>query len=229
MLDIGEHHTEADLDVKIYEKDVLQDAQITDWKSEDESIVTAENGTITAVAEGSAYVVGSYENNECRILVSVYRPQVEMSERVELQKFGANTVTPESEISGAVKDMLLGGENILVSADGNALTYDQAKLPSASADMGDATVVIGTEKAKYVFEAGIYSRVIRTQADLDAMARWVAGFFPADPTPRFFLQKFVDSGNLIASGYSGFDDREMAAMADIMRAFLPRTQLRGVD
>lgn len=170
LLDIGEHHTEADLDVKIYEKDVLQDAQITDWKSEDESIVTAENGTITAVAEGSAYVVGSYENNECRILVSVYRPQVEMSERVELQKFGANTVTPESEISGAVKDMLLGGENILVSADGNALTYDQAKLPSASADMGDATVVIGTEKAKYVFEAGIYSRVIRTQADLDAMA-----------------------------------------------------------
>ena len=72
-------------------------------------------------------------------------------------------------------------------------------------------------------------RELHSPADLDAMARWVAGFFPADPTPRFFLQKFVDSGNLIASGYSGFDDREMAAMADIMRAFLPRTQLRGVD
>ena len=170
LLETGEHHTEAALDVKIYEKEVLLDAEIADWKSEDESIVKTENGKITAVAEGAAYVVGSYENNECRILVSVYRPQIETGERLELETLGESAVTPKTELAGSIEDMLYDGEDILLSADGNTIVYDKTKLPSAGADMGEATVVIGTEKAKYVFVADIYSRVIRTQADLDAMA-----------------------------------------------------------
>ena len=65
--------------------------------------------------------------------------------------------------------------------------------------------------------------------DLEAMGRWVSGFFPADRTPRFFLQKFVDSGNLIGGGLHGFDDGEMTALAEGLRPLLPRTELRGVD
>ena len=57
-------------------------------------------------------------------------------------------------------------------------------------------------------------RNFHTPEDLAAMGRWVAGFFPEGTTPRYFLQKFVDSGNLISTGCGGFDDREMAAMAE---------------
>lgn len=72
-------------------------------------------------------------------------------------------------------------------------------------------------------------RNFHTPEDLAAMGRWVAGFFPAGKTPRYFLQKFVDSGNLISAGCRGFDDREMAAMAETVRPFLPRVELRGVE
>ena len=72
-------------------------------------------------------------------------------------------------------------------------------------------------------------RNFHTPEDLAAMGQWVASFFPAGETPRYFLQKFVDSGNLISAGCTGFDDREMAAMAEKIRPFLPRTELRGVE
>ena len=72
-------------------------------------------------------------------------------------------------------------------------------------------------------------REFHTAEDLAAMGRWISGFFPADRTPRFFLQKFVDSGSLIAGGLHGFDGGEMAALAEVLRPFLPRTELRGVD
>ena len=72
-------------------------------------------------------------------------------------------------------------------------------------------------------------RNFHTPEDLAAMGRWVAGFFPEGTTPRYFLQKFVDSGNLISAGCGGFDDREMAAMAEKIRPFLPRVELRGVE
>lgn len=72
-------------------------------------------------------------------------------------------------------------------------------------------------------------RNFHTPEDLAAMGRWVAGFFPEGTTPRYFLQKFVDSGNLISTGCGGFDDREMAAMAEKIRPFLPRVELRGVE
>lgn len=72
-------------------------------------------------------------------------------------------------------------------------------------------------------------REFHTAEDLAAMARWAADFFPAGQTPRFFLQKFVDSGNLIAGGLHGFDDGEMAALTAAVRPFLPRAAQRGVD
>ena len=72
-------------------------------------------------------------------------------------------------------------------------------------------------------------REFHTAEDLAAMARWAAGFFPEGRSPRFFLQRFVDSGNLIAGGLHGFDGAEMTALAEAVRPFLPLAQLRGVD
>lgn len=72
-------------------------------------------------------------------------------------------------------------------------------------------------------------RELHAPEDLPALGQWVAGFFAEGRTPRFFLQKFVDSGNLVADGFHAFDSSEMAAMAESVRPFLPRTELRGVD
>ena len=46
-------------------------------------------------------------------------------------------------------------------------------------------------------------RELHTAEDLDDIAAWLEG------APRYFLQNFVDSGNLIGRGYHGFTPEEL--------------------
>ena len=145
LLETGEHHTEAALDVKIYEKEVLLDAG--DRRLEERRRIDRENGKREDHGGGGGGGIRgrSYENNECRILVSCIAAD-RNGERLEMETLGESAVTPKTEVGGSIEDMLYDGEDILLSADGNTIVYDKTKLPSAGADMGEATVVIGTER-----------------------------------------------------------------------------------
>lgn len=65
-------------------------------------------------------------------------------------------------------------------------------------------------------------RELHTAADLLSIAHWLEG------SPRYFLQTFVDSGNLVGSGMSPFTAREMQAFADLVRPFFGTVGVRGV-
>lgn len=65
-------------------------------------------------------------------------------------------------------------------------------------------------------------REFHTMADLDAVAVWLRG------APRYFLQNFVDSGNLIGQGYHGFTADEMEGFAARLSPFFGSVSLRGV-
>ena len=45
---------------------------------------------------------------------------------------------------------------------------------------------------------------------------------------RYFLQKYVDSGDVLASGYTAYEDAEMLALHEAVREILPQAILRGV-
>lgn len=45
---------------------------------------------------------------------------------------------------------------------------------------------------------------------------------------KYFLQKYVDSDDILSSGYSAYSDAEMLEMLDEARSILPVTILRGV-
>ena len=51
-------------------------------------------------------------------------------------------------------------------------------------------------------------RELHTPADMAAIGRWLEG------SPRYFLQKFVDSGDLVGSGCHPMEDGEMRALRD---------------
>ncbi len=53
-------------------------------------------------------------------------------------------------------------------------------------------------------------------------ARWIAG------ARRYFLQSFVDSGNLISSGLQGLTPTEMEALRVAAAEFVKETALRGI-
>ncbi len=58
--------------------------------------------------------------------------------------------------------------------------------------------------------------------DLMAIGTWLQG---AD---HYYLQNFVDSGDLLGEGLHGFTKEEMAAAAAALRPFVPSVELRGV-
>ena len=66
-------------------------------------------------------------------------------------------------------------------------------------------------------------REFHTPEDLLAIGRWLEG------SPRYFLQAFVDSGNLVGSGCSPFSPQEMRDFTLLLRPFFREVSLRGVD
>ena len=65
-------------------------------------------------------------------------------------------------------------------------------------------------------------RGIHTEADFDAIGRWIGD------VPAYFIQRFVDSGQLLGSGFDAFTPEEMEHLLATVRVHVPSAQLRGV-
>ena len=66
-------------------------------------------------------------------------------------------------------------------------------------------------------------REFHTVDDIRAIGAWLEG------APRYFLQNFVDSGDLVGTGCHGVTPAEMRKMAEAARPFFGQTALRGLD
>ena len=64
-------------------------------------------------------------------------------------------------------------------------------------------------------------RPYHTPADIEAIAHWLEG------SPKYFLQTFVDSGNLIGGGMIPFTPEEMQGLADLARPYFGMVGVRG--
>lgn len=73
----------------------------------------------------------------------------------------------------------------------------------------------------YEFRTTVVDGLHQTQ-DIVEIAKTITG------APRYFLQSFVDSGDLIASGFCAISPENMKKMADLARAFVPNTEIRGI-
>ncbi|MBE6996024.1 MAG: anaerobic ribonucleoside-triphosphate reductase activating protein [Ruminococcaceae bacterium] len=66
-------------------------------------------------------------------------------------------------------------------------------------------------------------REFHTAEDIADIGRWCQG------APHYYLQNFVDSGNLVGEGCHGVEPLELQAFADIARPFFGQVGIRGVD
>ena len=57
---------------------------------------------------------------------------------------------------------------------------------------------------------------------MEAMCKWLQG------TEHYYLQAFVDSGDLVGSGVSGFTKEEMEALRQAVLPHIPNTRIRGI-
>lgn len=65
-------------------------------------------------------------------------------------------------------------------------------------------------------------RPLHDETSFRDISRWIAG------AKRYFLQAFVDSGELIGGGFSAFSRQEMEAFRAVCLDAVPATQLRGI-
>lgn len=65
-------------------------------------------------------------------------------------------------------------------------------------------------------------RELHSEEDFESIGIWLSG------APRFFLQQFKDSGDLIGAGYSAYSESEMEELLKILQKNIPSAQLRGV-
>lgn len=65
-------------------------------------------------------------------------------------------------------------------------------------------------------------RPFHTPEDIESIGRWLTG------APRYFLQTFVDSGNLVGEGCAPFSPPEMRELAEKARPWFKTVAIRGI-
>ena len=76
-------------------------------------------------------------------------------------------------------------------------------------------------EVEYEFRTTVVAE-LHTEADFEAIGRWLAG------AKRYFLQGFIDSGDLIAAGLNPATKERMERFAALLRPSIPAVELRGV-
>lgn len=76
--------------------------------------------------------------------------------------------------------------------------------------------------ADYEFRTTVATGAV-TLADMEGIGNLIKG------AKRYFLQGFVDSGDLIGEGVGGYSKEEMEEMRRAVLPFVPSTELRGVN
>ncbi len=87
-------------------------------------------------------------------------------------------------------------------------------------DIEKSIHIIKTCGVDYEFRTTVVKGLHETE-DISSLAEWIS------PCKRYFLQNFVDSGNLIGAGFSAHAPEALEEMKRCATAFVPNAQIRG--
>ncbi|MBE6676682.1 MAG: anaerobic ribonucleoside-triphosphate reductase activating protein [Ruminococcaceae bacterium] len=66
-------------------------------------------------------------------------------------------------------------------------------------------------------------RELHSAEDIEDMGVWLVG------DHKHYLQGFIDSGDLIRGPLSGYDKNQMLDLLNVLKAYIPKAELRGVE
>ena len=93
--------------------------------------------------------------------------------------------------------------------------YDPANVAKSAAYLMAGSI-------PYEFRTTVV-REFHTREYFEEIGRWLRG------AERYFLQSFVDSGDLIQQGLRGYTKDIMEQALDIVKKYIPKAELRGVE
>ncbi len=149
----------------------LEDPDVS-WQSNDSSVVRVEgNESFVAVGEGETQVIGTYKDASVAVSVKVTRTRIGLDGSVTLEARALSPVALSADIQGTVTDATFKGVSVFGSYDAaqKQLTLSSDKFPKDAAHLGEGELVISTDRADYLLDAALYTMIIKTSSDLDAM------------------------------------------------------------
>lgn len=99
-----------------------------------------------------------------------------------------------------------------------------ARLCGTAVDLAavrESAAFLLKDRVDYEFRTTLV-KPLHSAEDLPAIGQWLHG------AKRYFLQQFVDSGDLIGSSMEAFSAAEMETLRQIVLPFIPHTSLRGI-
>lgn len=149
----------------------LEDPDVS-WQSNDSAVVRVEgNESFVAVGEGETQVIGAYKDASVAVSVKVTRTRIGLDGSVTLEARALSPVALPADIQGTVTDATFKGVSVFGSYDAaqKQLTLSSDKFPKDAAHLGEGELVISTDRADYLLDAALYTMIMRTSSDLDAM------------------------------------------------------------
>lgn len=149
----------------------LEDPDVS-WQSNDSAVVRVEgNESFVAVGEGETQVIGTYKDASVAVSVKVTRTRIGLDGSVTLEARALSPVALSADIQGTVTDATFKGVSVFGSYDAaqKQLTLSSDKFPKDAAHLGEGELVISTDRADYLLDAALYTMIIKTSSDLDAM------------------------------------------------------------
>ena len=85
----------------------------------------------------------------------------------------------------------------------------------------ESVLLLQDSPTDYEFRTTV-CKPLHTEKEMEEIGRWLKG------AKRYFLQPFVDSGNLVSGGVQAHTRDELARLRQAMLPYIPNTHLRGI-
>ena len=169
--DTGEHSTERNLSVTVYNKGAEVQNPTISWSSDNTDVVTVDSATgrLKAVSAGTATVTGVYDELPITVFVTVYRPQIEVQTHIELETAVGGGFAFGDTLIGTPQKVMIAGRDALANYDDRThmIELDRQKLPTSAKELGKTSITVVTEKIEYIYaDAEIYTKKISTKQEL---------------------------------------------------------------
>ncbi len=156
------------------------------YVADDPQIVSVSDETLTGLQPGETTVTGIYNDGEgtVTIHVLVYRPTIDLGKTLEFELVPGTSASQPSDFAlnpqyDTADDALVGtitdvrfsdvSADVFDSLSGTVVTLDLTWfLDAGTSSLGSHELIIETDKAMYLFDAGVYTMVINSEAELMA-------------------------------------------------------------
>ena len=89
-------------------------------------------------------------------------------------------------------------------------------------DIQKSMGILASSGIEYEFRTTVV-RELHSTEDIIEIAEWISN------APKYFLQSFKDSGDILSCGLSSYSDNEMKEILETARKHNPRIELRGIS